>query len=161
MNRIILTAEIPTDPAGELKAVVRRAVNAAARHFSLPYPVQVSVVFTDNAHIRTVNRETRGVDAPTDVLSFPMLEYGSPGRVDPSPLDFEGKYLFLGDIVISLERARAQAEEYGHSLKREVGFLTVHSMLHLLGFDHMEEAEGDVMRAKEKEILSAMRLPRE
>lgn len=161
MNKIILTCEGNAAPRGETKRIVKKAVKAAAKHFALAHPVQVSVVLTDNAHIHALNKEARNVDAPTDVLSFPMLEYEVPGKIHATPMDFEGKCLILGDIVISLERAEEQAKEYGHSLKREVGFLTVHSMLHLLGFDHMEETEGDEMRVKEKEILSEMRLPRE
>lgn len=161
MNKIALSYQVPMEKQGEAEHIIKKAVNASLAHFNVPYPVMVSVVLTDNAHIHTLNRSARGVDAPTDVLSFPMLEYETPGEVEATPMDFEGKYLLLGDIVISLERAGEQATEYGHSLRREVGFLAVHSMLHLLGFDHMEEAEGDVMRAKEKEILEEMRLPRE
>lgn len=161
MNKIALSYEVPMERERDLEKIIKQAVKTTLSHFGVPYPALVSVVLTGNPHIHELNRESRGVDSPTDVLSFPMLEYETPGEVEATPMDFEGKYLLLGDIVISVERAAEQAEEYGHSLRREVGFLTVHSMLHLLGFDHMEEEEGDIMRAKEKEILEEMRLPRE
>ena len=161
MNKIVLMQEGSAAPTGEEKRVVKRAIRATARHFRLADPIQVSVLFTDNEHIHALNKKARAVDDATDVLSFPMLEFETPGEISATPMDYEGKHLLLGDIVISLERATEQAKEYGHSIKREVGFLTVHSMLHLLGFDHMEEAEGDLMRAKEKDVLQEMRLPRE
>ena len=161
MNKIAFAYQGSAQKSKEPESIIKQAVKSTLLHFGVPYPVMVSVVLTDNSHIHTLNASARGVDAPTDVLSFPMLEYEMAGEIQASPMDFEGKYLMLGDIVISLERAREQAAEYGHSLRREVGFLTVHSMLHLLGFDHIEETDGEVMRAKEKEILEEMRLPRE
>lgn len=121
---------------------------------------EVSVLITDNEGIHEMNREYRDVDSPTDVLSFPILEFDEDGVMIEESGDYDGDLLLLGDIVISLERAKAQAEEYGHSLLREVGFLTVHSTLHLLGFDHMEEPYTSVMRAREKEILEKMNLKR-
>lgn len=121
---------------------------------------EVSVLITDNEGIHEMNREYRDVDSPTDVLSFPILEFDEDGVMLEESGDYDGDLLLLGDIVISLERAKAQAEEYGHSLLREVGFLTVHSTLHLLGFDHMEEPYTSVMRAREKEILEKMNLKR-
>ncbi|MEE0867079.1 MAG: rRNA maturation RNase YbeY, partial [Clostridia bacterium] len=117
---------------------------------------EVSVLITDNEGIHEMNKEYRDVDSPTDVLSFPILEFDENGVMIEESGDYDGDLLLLGDIVISLERAKAQAEEYGHSLLREVGFLTVHSTLHLLGFDHMEEPYTSVMRAREKEILEKM-----
>lgn len=121
---------------------------------------EVSVLITDNEGIHEMNKEYRDVDSPTDVLSFPILEFDENGVMIEESGDYDGDLLLLGDIVISLERAKAQAEEYGHSLLREVGFLTVHSTLHLLGFDHMEEPYTSVMRAREKEILEKMNLKR-
>ena len=121
---------------------------------------EVSVLITDDEGIHQINKETRDIDSPTDVLSFPILEFDEDGVMIEESGDFDGDMLLLGDIVISLERAKAQAEEYGHTLQREVGFLTVHSTLHLLGFDHMEEPYTSVMRGREKEIMDIMELHR-
>ena len=121
---------------------------------------EVSILITDNEGIHQINKETRDVDSPTDVLSFPILEFDEDGVMIEESGDYDGDLLLLGDIVLSLEKAKAQAEEYGHSFEREVGFLTVHSTLHLLGFDHMEEPYTSVMRAREKEIMDIMDLHR-
>jgi len=121
---------------------------------------EVSILITDNEGIQEINKEYREIDAPTDVLSFPILEFDENGVMLEDSGDYDGDMLLLGDIVISLERAQAQAEEYGHTLMREVGFLAVHSTLHLLGFDHMEEPYTSVMRSREKEILDKMDLHR-
>ena len=122
---------------------------------------EVSILITDDEGIHEINKETCDIDAPTDVLSFPILEFDEDGVMIEESGDYDGELLLLGDIVLSLERAKAQAEEYGHSIEREVGFLTVHSTLHLLGFDHMEEPFTSVMRAREKEIMDIMDLHRE
>lgn len=121
---------------------------------------EVSVLITDDEGIHQINKETRDIDSPTDVLSFPILEFDEDGVMLEESGDYDGDMLLLGDIVISLERAKAQAEEYGHTLQREVGFLTVHSTLHLLGFDHTEEPYTSVMRGREKEIMEIMDLHR-
>ena len=121
---------------------------------------EVSVLITDDEGIHQINKETRDIDSPTDVLSFPILEFDEDGVMIEESGDYDGDMLLLGDIVISLERAKAQAEEYGHTLQREVGFLTVHSTLHLLGFDHMEEPYTTLMRDREKEIMNIMDLHR-
>ena len=121
---------------------------------------EVSILITDDEGIHEINKETRDIDSPTDVLSFPILEFDEDGVMIEESGDYDGELLLLGDIVLSLERAKAQAEEYGHSIEREVGFLTVHSTLHLLGFDHMEEPFTSVMRAREKEIMDIMDLHR-
>lgn len=121
---------------------------------------EVSVLITDNEGIREINREMREIDAPTDVLSFPILEFDENGVMIEESGDYDGDLLLLGDIVISLERAKAQAEEYGHSLLREVGFLAAHSTLHLMGFDHMNETDAKVMQTHEKTIMEKMNLKR-
>lgn len=121
---------------------------------------EVSILITDNEGIYAINKEYREIDAPTDVLSFPILEFDEDGVMIEESGDYDGDMLLLGDIVLSLERAKEQAEEYGHTLEREVGFLTVHSTLHLLGFDHMEEPYTSVMRAREKEIMDILELHR-
>ncbi len=139
----------------QLKMLVRAAVEKTLDYEQYENPVEVSVTFTDNEKIRELNRKFRGVDRATDVLSFPLFDYE--GTQDEPPVDeFVG---MLGDIVISLEQAQKQAEEYGHSFEREAAFLCVHSMLHLLGYDHetSEEDEAD-MRRRQSEILSLMGL---
>ena len=139
----------------KLKMLVRRAVETTLDYEQYENPIEVSVTFTDNEGIRELNRKFRIIDRPTDVLSFPLFDYT--GESEEPPVDeFVG---MLGDIVISLEQAKKQAEEFGHSFEREAAFLTVHSMLHLLGYDH--EAGGDEeadMRRRQREILDRMGL---
>ena len=118
--------------------------------------VYVSLVLTDDAGIAALNREFRGVDAPTDVLSFPQLE--AAGAVTAVPADAP---LLLGDIVVSLQRAEAQAHEYGHARARELGFLLVHGLLHLLGYDHETPDEAAMMQAHQEAILHALGLHRD
>ena len=120
----------------------------------------VDITVTDNENIREINREHRNIDRETDVLSFPQLEFSPEGEVEVSDSDYLDGFLVLGDIVISLEKAKAQSEEYGHSLKREAGFLALHSALHLMGFDHETDSDRAEMRALEEEILRAMNLSR-
>ena len=130
-----------------LRALVRKAAAKALDHEGFEADCEISVTFTDNENIHVLNREYRNVDRPTDVLSFPMYEKDELAEA-PSPVA-------LGDIVISLEKAVSQAEEYGHSFERETAFLTVHSMLHLLGYDHeRSEAEERDMFARQEEILT-------
>lgn len=151
---------IPFTP--ELEAVIREAAETTLEILGWgDVKCAVSVTITDNEKIREINNLYRHIDAPTDVLSFPIIEFDEEGEALVSEGDYEGDTLLLGDIVISLERAKAQSEEYGHSLKREVGFLTVHSALHLMGFDHIKEEDAAVMRPLEKEVLEKMELKRE
>ena len=134
-----------------LKHLLHSSIRAALAYEHFDRPVEVSVTLVDNAQIHELNRESRGVDRPTDVLSFPMFDE-----------DFDnGELCVLGDIVLSTEQASIQAKEYGHSLKREIAFLTVHSMLHLLGYDHetSPEDEADMFRRQE-EILTKMGISR-
>ncbi|MBE6554647.1 MAG: rRNA maturation RNase YbeY [Ruminococcaceae bacterium] len=133
-----------------LKMLIRRAVLATLAAEGVTGHSEVSVTFTDNEGIRALNRRFREVDAPTDVLSFPLFEDGFAGA------DFGH---MLGDIVLSLEKCRAQAEEFGHSFMRECAFLTVHSTLHLLGYDHETSEEDDAdMRARQTAIVESMGL---
>ena len=136
------------------KILVRRAVEATLAYEGFENEAEVSVTFTDDEGIRRINAQFRNIDKPTDVLSFPLTDFE--GSEEP-PVD--GDEIALGDIVISLERAAAQAEEYGHSFEREIAFLCVHSMLHLLGYDHVDDevAEAD-MRRRQTEILEKMGL---
>lgn len=151
---------ICTDP-GE-KALLRRAVRRALELEGMQ-DCAVYVSITDDAGIRQINREQRKMDSATDVLSFPMLEFvpGEAATFGPEELDPETGLLFLGDIVISLERAKDQAREYGHSVARELAFLAVHSVLHLLGYDHPEGTPMKAaMRAREEAILADLGLTR-
>ena len=123
--------------------------------------VEISLTFTDNAGIHEVNRETRGIDRPTDVLSFPLLETEEDGTLIIYDEDFVDGVLPLGDILLSVEKATQQAEEFGHTFLREVAFLTVHSMLHLLGYDHERgEEEEKEMFLKQEEILQRLNITR-
>ena len=125
-----------------------------------PWDAQVNLVLTDNEEIKRVNTEFRGIERATDVLSFPMLPFETPADYsvaedDESCFDLDSGELLLGDIMISAERAAAQAEEYGHSVKREFCFLVAHSMLHLLGYDHMTPEEAADMEARQDDVHSA------
>lgn len=130
-----------------------------------PYEVSVNLVMTDNEEIKRVNTEFRGIIAPTDVLSFPMIPFEEPAdyalvEEDDSYFDMDTGELLLGDIMISVEKVFAQAEEYGHSVKREFCFLVAHSMLHLLGYDHMTPDEAAVMEAKQAKALDELGITR-
>ena len=139
----------------KLKMLLRRAMEETLDYEQYNNPCEISVTFTDNEGIRELNRKFRGIDRATDVLSFPLFDYE--GESEEPPVD-ELKGM-LGDIVLSLEQATHQAEEYGHSFAREAAFLTVHSMLHLLGYDHetSEEDEQD-MRRRQGEIMERLGL---
>ena len=146
----------------DYKELTERVINGALDFIECPYEAEVNVLFTDNASIREINRDNRDIDAPTDVLSFPIGEYPVPGNFDtledeqPEVFHPETGELMLGDIVISVERVVAQAEEFGHSKEHEAGYLTIHSMLHLLGYDHMTDEDKKIMRDKEKIIVSEL-----
>ncbi len=149
----------------KLKELIENAIGAVLDFEGFDQDVEISITLVDNEQIREINREYRNKDAETDVLSFPMLEFDEKREI--IPMHQEGDYnrdenvLVLGDIVISLEKAREQAQEYGHSFEREVGFLTVHSVFHLLGYDHEEEEQAKEMREKEEQVLQKLNLVRE
>ena len=131
-----------------------------------PYEVQVNIILTTNEEIRQINLEQRGVDAPTDVLSFPMIEYAYPSDFtvlegdSMDNFDPDSGELILGDIVISVDKVMEQAEKYNHEVKREYAFLIAHSMLHLFGYDHMDEVERENMEFKQDEILNRLNITR-
>lgn len=142
-------------PSG-IRLLIRRCCNAVLREEGFSGSAEVSVSFLNNQQIRELNRDHRGKDIETDVLSFPM---GENGVYDVDP---DTGASVLGDIVISVEKAMSQAELYGHTLQREIGFLTVHSMLHLLGYDHEEGGlPAALMREKEEEVLEELGLTRD
>lgn len=152
----------------ELEKLFEKVIAYALNEEQVKYPCEVSILLVDNEEIREINREHRDIDRETDVLSFPMLDYPKgivykdiyvEGELDE--YNFDGDNLVLGDIVISLEKALEQSEEYGHSFIREVAYLTVHSVLHLLGYDHIEENDKKRMREREEAILGNLDITRE
>ena len=141
----------------EIKKLLRKAIKTALEYEKFSSDAEVSVSFVTNDEIHELNRAYRGVDRPTDVLSFPMLD----GDADEGDVDIDSDSVVLGDIIISAEKAVEQAAAYGHSVERELAFLAVHSTLHLLGYDHerSEEEEKDMFERQEK-ILIAAGIPR-
>ena len=141
------------------ETIIRDVVEASLDYEKCPYEAEVNVILTDNEAIREINREQRQIDSATDVLSFPMVDYETPSdfdHVEEAVEDYfnpETGELMLGDIVISVEKVEEQAEKYGHSQTRELAFLVAHSMLHLCGYDHMEEEERLEMEERQRAIL--------
>lgn len=154
--------ELPFDA----QAVAAQVISEALAYEGCPYEAAVDITLTDNAGIRDMNREFRDMDCPTDVLSFPNVDYEKPAdfsAVEDRAEDYfdpESGELFLGDIVISVEKVYGQAEAYGHSPLREYAFLIAHSMLHLLGYDHMEDREALEMERRQEEILCRLGIRR-
>ena len=152
---------LKTDPEtltvdDEIGSEIMRAVEFIGENYDAA-DCEVSITLTDDEHIHDLNREYRGIDRPTDVLSFAFKESDEPEII----YDDEDHVDALGDIIVSLDRARAQSIEYGHSFKREVIFLIVHGMLHLLGYDHMEESDRLEMEAEQKFIMSELSIARD
>ncbi|MBQ8634111.1 MAG: rRNA maturation RNase YbeY [Lachnospiraceae bacterium] len=146
-------------------AYVEKVILAAMDFVDCPYEAEVNVLFTDNEGIHEMNKEYREIDRPTDVLSFPMVEYEIPGNFDS--LEEQGDCfhpetgeLLLGDIVLSYDKIKEQAVEFGHSELRELCFLVAHSMLHLFGYDHMEEEERAEMEQMQRDILNGLNILR-
>lgn len=149
----------------EGESLAREVIEASLDYAGCPYETEINLLLTENEAIQEMNRNFRGIDRPTDVLSFPMIEYGKPGDfTDLEERDEcfnpESGELVLGDIVISKEKVLSQAEEFGHSLRREFAFLIAHSMLHLIGYDHIEEEDRLVMESKQREILNELNIVR-
>ena len=165
-----MTLNLITDEAPgfsfHYRELAGKIIESALQHEHFPYPAEVNLSLVNSEQMYELNLQERGIDRPTDVLSFPLVDYEAPA--DYSLLE-ENKIFYLnpdtcevplGDIVLSIDHVRSQAAEYGHSEKREYAFLIVHSMLHLLGYDHMEEEERALMQAREKEILKELRIGR-
>lgn len=164
MNRIYISnSQSKVDITPIMRGLVRRVINGTLKYEDFGEDAEVSVTFTDNEGIRELNRNYRNIDRETDVLSFPLLEDASvpDGDMIADDEEEEKRAVALGDIVVSLEKASSQAEEYGHSFERELAFLCVHSMLHLLGYDH-ETGEDDErqMFFKQDEILRLLDITR-
>lgn len=161
-----LEEEVTVGFSFDYQELAERVVNFCLDYADFPYEAEINLTLTDNEGIHKINKEFREIDRPTDVLSFPMLNYETPG--DFSFLDEEDNDDFnpdtgeamLGDIVISVDKVSEQAESFGHSEEREFAFLITHSMLHLFGYDHMEEAEAKLMESKQKDILNQMNILR-
>jgi len=161
-HRIPVTATVPGAGSDANVALIRKAIRTALLCEGVAVPCEIDVLLTDDAGIQEINRDMRGVDAPTDVLSFPAFSY-APGQppVDESDADPMTGLTPLGDMAISMERVKAQALEYGHSGRRELGYLVVHSVLHLLGYDHLDEGEQKkLMREREEAIMAELGLRR-
>ena len=151
----------------DVEDVAGKVIREALAFEKCPYEAEVSVLLTDSEKIHVMNKEFRGIDRPTDVLSFPNVDYEIPAdfsEVEEHAEDYfnlESGELCLGDIVINVDRVYEQAHTYGHSPLREYAFLIAHSMLHLLGYDHMESSEAAVMEEKQEEILKMLGITRE
>ena len=145
----------------ECRRIAEEVIEKALDTVGCPYEAEVSLLLTTNDQIQELNMEFRGIDRPTDVLSFPMIEYPAPGEFGfledrEDCFDPESGELSLGDIVISKDRVTAQAQEYGHSVLREYAFLIVHSVLHLTGYDHIEDPQRQEMESVQREIMQRL-----
>lgn len=162
---IYLEEEVKPKFDFDYQKVAEEVINAALDYVDFPYESELSITLTDLDGIHGINKEFRGIDAPTDVLSFPLIEYTKAG--DFSELESidifnpETGEAMLGDIVLCIPRIESQALEFGHSVKREYAFLIAHSMLHLFGYDHMTEDDAKVMEEKQKAILEILKISRE
>ena len=158
---IPVTADVPVANYENTCALVRKVIRAALAEEGMTSPCEISVLLTDDGGIHATNLEMRGVDRPTDVLSFPMFDL-TPGELpDEMDADPATGLIPLGDMVLSMERVAAQAAEFGHSKKRELAYLVVHSVLHLLGYDHLDEgAMKAQMRAREEAIMAVLGIAR-
>lgn len=161
-----LEEEVEVDFAFDYKQIAEKVVNYCIEREKFPYEAEVNLTLTDNEGIHIINKEYREIDRTTDVLSFPMLSYDAPGDfsflMEENEDDFnpDTGEAMLGDIIISVDKVKEQAKEYGHSELREFAFLITHSMLHLFGYDHMEPEEAEVMERRQREILEELQITR-
>lgn len=145
--------------------IADKVINAALDYEECPYEAEVSLTLVDNNRIHDINKEFRDIDRPTDVLSFPMVEYDDAGEFafledEDDCFNPETGELMLGDIIVSLDKVEEQAIAYGHSFTREYAFLIAHSMLHLMGYDHMTDDDASIMEAKQRAILDNLNITR-
>jgi probable rRNA maturation factor len=163
----MMEEEVAADFAFDCGKLGEEVALFTLEHENFPYEAEINLTLTDNEGIRVINKEYREIDAPTDVLSFPMLTFEEAGVFPDFESDYDDNFnpdtgeIMLGDIIISVDRVKEQALEYGHSEKREFAFLIVHSMLHLLGYDHIDPKDAEVMERKQREILEAMNILRD
>ncbi|MBR5480049.1 MAG: rRNA maturation RNase YbeY [Clostridia bacterium] len=163
-NISFVPAKDGLDISDKVKALMEKVITAAIAHEGHTFPCDVYIMITDDGGICQLNNEHRGKNSPTDVLSFPMQEFTPGEEYIPSPLELDPDTgaLMLGDIVISLDRAKAQAEEFNHSLTRELCFLCAHSILHLLGYDHeLSEEDEKIHFALQEELLESCGISRD
>ena len=159
-HEIIISADVPGVDEG-LRSFLRRVIRTALDAEGVDVPCEINVLLTNDTGIQRVNMDMRGVDAPTDVLSFPMFELTPGDKLSEDDADPATGLAPLGDMCISLERVKDQAKEYGHSNRRELAYLAVHSVLHLLGYDHLDEGPMKAqMRAREEDIMKELGLER-
>ncbi|WMJ88050.1 rRNA maturation RNase YbeY [Anaerocolumna sp. MB42-C2] len=150
----------------DYESIIEKVVKKSLDREKCPYEVELNVILTGNQEMKEINKEYRNIDTPTDVLSFPMIDYETPAdfsgleEEEDNYFNPETGELLLGDIIISVEKVMEQAKQYGHSLKRELAFLTAHSMMHLFGYDHMEEEERIIMEEKQKNVLDELQIYR-
>ena len=163
---LTIEEEIDVNFSFDYKELAENVINFTIEHESFPFEAEVTLTLTDNDGIHEINRSYREIDRPTDVLSFPMLSYETAGDFSHLEDDYDDNFnpdtgeILLGDIIISVDKVKEQAESYGHSEMREFSFLIVHSMLHLFGYDHMTKEDAAVMEAKQNEILTEMNILR-
>lgn len=161
-----LEEEVEVDFDFDYRQIAEKVINYCIEREKFPYEAEINLTLTDNEGIHIINKEYRDIDRATDVLSFPMLSYETAGDfsflMDENDDDFnpDTGEAILGDIIISVDKVREQAEEYGHSELREFAFLITHSMLHLFGYDHMEPEEAKVMEDKQRQILDELSITR-
>lgn len=159
---LYMEEEVIADFPFDAEDTAKRVTDFALEHEGFPFEAEINLTLTDNDGIRAVNQAHRRIDAPTDVLSFPLLSYETAGDFSGLEDDYSDNFnpdtgeIMLGDIIISVDKVKEQAESYGHSMLREFAFLVLHSMLHLFGYDHMTEAEAAVMEEKQREILNEL-----
>lgn len=164
---ILIEKSCDLDLPFSAEELIKKVIHGSLTYENCPYEVEVNIILTDNAEIRVHNQEFRGIDKETDVLSFPAVDFIHPSDfslAEESPMNYfnpENDELILGDIVVSLEKVYEQAELYGHSLERELAFLIVHSMLHLFGYDHIDDEDREIMETKQEEILKSLGIERE
>lgn len=159
--------EVEAEFGFDIKEIMDAVMEEVLEEEGCPYEAQVNLLITDDQGIWEFNRRLREVDAPTDVLSFPMIAFEREGDFSVAETDEAGYFdpdsgeLLLGDIIISAQRVRQQADQYGHSTKRELAFLIAHSMFHLCGYDHMTEKEAQVMEQKQDKVLREIGITRD
>lgn len=159
--------EVAAEFGFDIKELAEAVMEETLKMENCPYEAQVNLLITDNQEICEINRQYRQIDSPTDVLSFPMIDFDKEAGfsvVEGGEADYfdpESGELLLGDIIISEDKVREQSEKYGHSLKREFAFLMAHSMLHLCGYDHMTEQEAQIMEQKQEKILTTLGITRD
>lgn len=163
---LLIEKEVNVDLPFQVEELAQKVIDYVLDHEAFPYEAEVNLTLTDNTGIHEVNKIYRHIDSPTDVLSFPMLSYITAGDFSKLEEDYDDNFnpdtgeIMLGDILISIDKVKEQADAYGHSQLREFAFLIVHSMLHLFGYDHMTPEEAAYMEAKQNGILTEMNILR-